>query len=225
MTTATFPIAGFGLLGQIPVGVPDSPKKVTKAQRKKRAFERVENLSRPLVGMTDFEDILRYLDLVENEFLATLVELATFVTARELKEARDKRAYQAVVDKFSVIEQMAGSEKHDQIVSVVRSMEAMSKWVNTQVENERRSDRIASRSESLAHHEAGSKYLRALLGLVAVSSMVDDDDPEWPTDSLMHLIDALDDLMDDVEVSLLGTQPANYDLKESQSLSALADVL
>lgn len=225
MTTATFSIAGLGLLRQIPVDLSDNPKKISRAQQKARAIERAENLSRPLVGMTDIEDILRYLELVESEFVAALAELAGLITPRELKEARGKLTYKTFVEKFSAIEDMAGSEKHDQIVSVANSMDAMSDWVNTQVENERELDHVVLGAKSIAHNEAASKYLRALLGLVAVSSMVNDDDPAWPTDSLMHLIDALDDLMDDAEVSLLGTRPANYDLKESRPMSALADVL
>lgn len=225
MTTATLPITGLGLLGQVSVSVSGKPKKVTKAQQKKRTVERMENLSRPLVGMTDVENILRYLELVESEFIGTLAEFANLITPKELEAIGDKRAYKTLIEKFSVIEEMAGPEKHDQIVSVVHSMEAMSGWASTQVRNAQDSDHVVSPSKAIAHNEAFASHLRALLGLVAVISMINDDEPSWPTDSLMHLIDALDDLMDDAEVSLLGTQPANYDLKESEPLSVLADVL
>ncbi len=225
MTTATFPFASFGLLRQIPVGLSANPKKATKAQLRRRVTERLENLSRPLIGMTDVENILRYLELVEREFVATIAEFADLVTPREIEDARDKTAYKTLVQQFSVIEEMAGREKHDQIVSVVHSMEAMSEWVSDQVEKSRAFGHSVSHVQSIAHNAAVAKYFRALLGMVAVSSMVNDNEPGWPTDSLMHLFEALDDLMDDAEVSLLGTLPADYDLKESQPLSVLADVL
>jgi hypothetical protein len=219
MTTATFPIARFGLLGTNPASLSGNPKKLNKAQRKARAIKRGENLSRPLIGMTEIKDILRYLELVESEFVAALVELAGLVTPRELKAATEKLASKSLVEKFSVIEEMAGVDKHAQIISVIHSMNTMSDWVNTLVERSHEIDQVVSRPEMMAHNEAASKYVCALLGLVAVSAMVGDENPGWPTDSLMHLIDAIDDLMDDAEVSLLGTQPANYDLKESQPLS------
>lgn len=225
MTTATFPIASFGLLRHVPGGLSANPKKITKAQRKSLAIERAENLSRPLVGMTDFEDILRYLELVESEFVATLVELADLATPEELKRIDQKGAYSALLDSVAVIEEMAGSEKHDQIVSIVQSMGAMTEWVNAQVNKAGHSDHAHSQAQLIAYSAAFSSHVRAVLGLIAVISMVNDDEPTWSTDSLMHLIDALDDLMDDAEVALIGIRSATYDLKESQPLSDLADVL